>query len=228
MKKIIYYLLFSQLIIVGNSINAQQNLTISFAGHYYGEAVRLDSILIRNITKGCDTTLYNPDTILVLDYAVGLPNIQLQEEAFTLSQNYPNPVKGGKTNFEVYMPKAGKLRLTATLQNGQTLASFEQELGRGSHLFSYYPPANGVTLLLATDGMLSQHIKILHPANAVAAASKLVYQGTLNKRPSNKTIAASGFEYVWGNTRGMLATARAPTGLLPVMYLKAPPTSTAM
>lgn len=213
MKKIIYYLLISQIIIFGNGISAQQNLAIGFAGHYYGEAVGLDSILIRNITKGCDTTLYNPDTILVLDYAVGLPNIQLQEEAFTLSQNYPNPVEGGKTNFEVYMPEAGRLMLTATLQNGQTLASFEQELGRGSHLFSYYPPANGVTLLLATDGMLSQHIKILHPANAVAAASKLVYQGTLNKRPSNKTIAASGFEYVWGDTLWYVGYSQSPYGV---------------
>lgn len=223
MKIIRYYLLMFQIIILGNSLNAQQNLEISFEGHYYSDAVRLDSVLIKNITKGCDTTIYSPDTILVLDYAVGLPNIQQQEEAFSLSQNYPNPVTGGKTNFEVYMPEAGNLTLTATLLSGQTFARFDQTFGRGRHLFSYSPPVKGVSVIWASNGISSQYIKIIHPSNPLAVAEKLVYQTPLDKLPTKEARAASGFEYNWGDTLWYIAYSNSTYGVVASDVLEGSP-----
>lgn len=222
MKKIQYCLLLFQIIILGNSISAQQNLEISFEGHYYGQAVKLDSVLIRNITKGCDTILYSPDTILVLDYAVGLPATQQQEDAFSLSQNYPNPVAGGKTKFEVFMPEAGRLSLTATLLSGQSFAHFDQVLDQGRHLFSYYPPAKGISIIRASNGISSKYIKIIQPFNPLVVAEKLVYQSSLGK-PINKAVAASGFEYNWGDTLWYVAYSISPFGIVASDVLEGSP-----
>jgi len=65
MKKPISILLFSLLLIVGEFVVAQQTLEVSFAArHYEGEEVSLDSILVKNINRNCDTMLYAPDTNL--------------------------------------------------------------------------------------------------------------------------------------------------------------------
>lgn len=216
-------MLLFQIIILGNSISAQQNLEISFEGHYYGQAVKLDSVLIRNITQGCDTILYSPDTILVLDYAVGLPATLQQEEAFSLSQNYPNPVEGGKTNFEVFMPEAGRLSLTATQLSGQSFAHFDQEIGQGRHLFSYFPSAKGISIIRASNGISSQYIKIIQPSVPLAVADQLIYQNPLSKLPIIKAVATSGFEYNWGDTLWYVAYSISPFGIVASDVLEGSP-----
>lgn len=66
MKKFLFVLLIN-ILLFGNLAIAQQPLEVSFkARHYEGEDVGLDSILIKNINRNCDTMLYAPDTTLML------------------------------------------------------------------------------------------------------------------------------------------------------------------
>ncbi|MCK9291512.1 MAG: fibrobacter succinogenes major paralogous domain-containing protein [Bacteroidales bacterium] len=223
MKRVYYSLVLFQIIIFGSSITAQEKLEISFEGHYYGQAVRLDSVLIRNITKGCDTILYSPDTILVLDYAVNLAEIHQQQEVFRLSQNYPNPVEAGRTSFEVYMPESGRLTLTASLLNGQPVAMFDQKIDHGRHLFSYYPPVKGVSVIWASDGRSNQHLKIIHVSSPLAVAEKLVYQIRLNQLPVSKSVVFSGFDYDWADTLWYVAYSLSPDRIVTSAVLEGSP-----
>ena len=47
-------------------------MTLTFTADNNGQHVPLNSILIENLTQGGDTTLYAPDTVLVLDYVTGM------------------------------------------------------------------------------------------------------------------------------------------------------------
>ena len=46
----------------------QNTIELTFTAENNGQHVPLDSIFIENLTQGGDTTLYAPDTVLVLDY----------------------------------------------------------------------------------------------------------------------------------------------------------------
>ena len=70
-------------------------MELTFTAENNGQYVPLDSIFIENLTQGGDTTLYAPDTVLVLDYITSIgDNEAIGENTFSVSQNYPNPFKG--------------------------------------------------------------------------------------------------------------------------------------
>jgi hypothetical protein len=53
-------------------LTAQNTITLTFTAEVNGNHQPLDSILIQNLTQGGDTTLYPPDTLLVLDHGIGI------------------------------------------------------------------------------------------------------------------------------------------------------------
>ena len=64
--------------------------------------VQLDSIKVMNRTQGGDTVLYYPDTVLVLDYLVGMPEPHKTVEGFQVFQNYPNPAADRPPSTSMY------------------------------------------------------------------------------------------------------------------------------
>ena len=212
-----YHTLFVILFLSGftNYSFAQQNLAISFTARYYGNPVGLDSILIRNITRGCDTTLYAPDTVLVLDYAVGLDENILDGPSFSISQNHPNPVTQGNTSFEVQMKKAGYLTLEVVNINGIHDVIVSKYLETGKHVFEYFPARKGMYLLLASNGGQMRNIKIVNYSEYTFPVSKLVYKSN-EFEPSqslkSKTIS-SNFEYSWADTLWYIGYAETPDNI---------------
>jgi uncharacterized protein (TIGR02145 family) len=194
---------------------AQKNLEISFTARYYGEPVGLDSILIKNITRGCDTTLYAPDTVLVLDYAVGLVENILDKPSFSITQNHPNPVTQGFTSFEVQMDKAGHLTLQVVNVNGIHDVILSKHLETGKHIFEYFPARKGMYLLIASNGEQMQNIKIINYSEQTFPVSKLVYQ-SIEFEPSqslkSKSIS-SHFEYTWADTLWYIGYAETPENI---------------
>lgn len=75
------------------------SMVLTFTADSNGQDVPLNSILIENLNQGVDTTLYAPDTVLVLNYnSTGMnENFVFDDNSFTLFQNYPNPMRGKKT-----------------------------------------------------------------------------------------------------------------------------------
>lgn len=213
--KIYSYLLFIPiLLMLSGYALAQQKLEISFESHYYGQALGLDSVLIRNITTGRDTSLYAPDTVLVLDYAVGFNDYSLGETAFSVSPNYPNPVIHGSTSFDVNMPEAGLLTLHATDVSGEKLAIIQQRLERGQHHFTYYPPSKGISLIWASDGKNIGQVKIINVGEPLSLGKRIVHQYSkaYHSMPGKKS-KSSVFEYNWADTLWYIGYSITPDGI---------------
>jgi len=73
--------------------NAQKPLIeLSFTAAETNIHVPLDSVLIMNLSTGTDTVIYAPDTILLIDYYIGIADEYFQvKNTFHLFHNHPNP-----------------------------------------------------------------------------------------------------------------------------------------
>ena len=80
-------------------------MTLTFTADNNGQHVPMNSIFIENLTQGSDTTLYAPDTVLVLNYVLGIGEDEtIGANVFRLFQNYPNPMEG-QTTVNLYLPQ---------------------------------------------------------------------------------------------------------------------------
>jgi len=137
-------------------------MELTFTAEDNGQYVPLDSILIENLTQGGDTTIYAPDTVLVLDYVTGIGNNEtIVENTFSVSQNYPNPFKG-KTEVNLYLPEKEHIKITIRDILGREVAQYKNTLNRDNHSFSFYSGKKKYYLLTVTGKRQSKTIKMLN------------------------------------------------------------------
>jgi uncharacterized protein (TIGR02145 family) len=154
-------------------------MTLTFTADNNGQHVPLNSILIENLTQGGDTTLYAPDTVLVLDYVTGMEeNSGLSGNSFSLSQNYPNPMEG-KTTVSLWLPERNDILITISDVVGREVVNQEFQLEQGTHTFSFYPGRKSLYFFTARADQQSRTIKMFSfPSNAnVSGYCKLGYNG---------------------------------------------------
>ncbi|MEA3478051.1 MAG: hypothetical protein U9R60_07725 [Bacteroidota bacterium] len=101
-----------------------QSITLTFTAIDSAAYIQLDSIKVMNRTEGGDTVLYYPDTVLVLDYQVGISETNIGTEGFQVFQNYPNPVTD-QTTISFYVPERDKVSLIATDMLGRVIIKTE-------------------------------------------------------------------------------------------------------
>lgn len=154
-------------------------MTLAFTADNNAQHVPLNSILIENLTQGGDTTLYAPDTILVLDYITGMEEVSVfSRNGFSLSQNYPNPMEG-KTTIDLLLPESANVLLTISDIMGRELIRQENRLEQGFHAFTFLPGGDKLYILTARTDRQSRTIKMLNsPSNAnTSVYCKLEYIG---------------------------------------------------
>jgi uncharacterized protein (TIGR02145 family) len=154
-------------------------MILTFTADNNGQHVPLNSILIENLTQGRDTTLYAPDTVLVLDYITGMEEIStFSGKVFFLSQNYPNPIEG-KTTIELLLNENEKVVVTVSDVVGREVANPEFQLEQGTHSFTFYPGRESLYFLTARADQQSRTIKMFNsPTDANASGyCKLEYNG---------------------------------------------------
>ena len=181
MRKFTFTLIFVVFALAGMAQRPTMELT--FTAENNGQYVPLDSIFIENLTQGGDTTLYAPDTVLVLDYVTSIGDKEtIEENTFSVSQNYPNPFKG-KTEVNLFLPERDDIKITVRDILGRELAIFENTLKRGNHAFSFYPGNTKYYLLTVTGKQTSQTIKMLNTGsyNRNGEKCKIVYTGNKGK-----------------------------------------------
>ncbi len=154
-------------------------MELTFTADDNGQNIPLNNILIENLTQGGDTTLYAPDTVLVLDYVASIDdNEAIGEKSFILSQNYPNPFEG-KTTIKLYLPEKEHVKITVRDIVGKEIAQYENILNRGNHSYAIYSGNQKYYLLTVTGKQTSKTIKMLN-ANintAYAGKCKIIYNG---------------------------------------------------
>jgi uncharacterized protein (TIGR02145 family) len=187
MKKSI--LLFTAiLLVVSTSIYSQKpSIELTFVAEYYGQSIQLDSILIKNLTQGGDTTLYYPDNFLVLDYTTGqFENQSSVASIFSITQNYPNPLRE-KTTFSVNLPQKDNLQINVVNLLGQKVAFYENTLETGNHSFTFYPGNEKNYILAASMKGVTKSIKMVSLNNNSGKRCSLIYTGNDKALPGYKS-----------------------------------------
>ncbi len=173
-------------------------LELTFTAENSGQYIPMDSILIENLTQGGDTTLFTPDTVLVLDYISSIGNNEtIEENTFELSQNYPNPFTG-KTEFNLNLQQKGEIKITIWDILGRELAHYEKTMERGKHSFTFYSGNEKYYLLTVTGKQTSKTIKMLNANCNITYQEKykIVYNGAReneNNFKSQRIINNFGF-----------------------------------
>ncbi|RLD60436.1 MAG: hypothetical protein DRJ05_04680 [Bacteroidetes bacterium] len=162
-----------------SAFGQKATMELTFTAKDSGQNIPLDSILIKNLTQGWDTTLYAPDTVLVFDYVSGIENSgAIGEKAFVLSQNHPNPFKG-KTEVDLFLLEKENVKITVWDILGSELTNYENTLNRGNHSFAFYSGNQKYYFLTVTGKQTSKTIKMLNinSNTAYAGKCKIVYIG---------------------------------------------------
>jgi uncharacterized protein (TIGR02145 family) len=171
-------ILVSLLIITGLMAFGQRtNIELTFTAENNGTHVQLDSIKVMNRIQGGDTVLYYPDTVLVLDYSVGIPEPNRNAEGFQVFQNYPNPVTD-QTTISLYVPEKDKVSMMVTDILGRIVIQAERLLENGTHSFRFTPGNGNINFFTAQWRGNSSSIKILQAASHAYGSGSLEYIGS--------------------------------------------------
>lgn len=151
-------------------------LELIFTAHDSAAWIQLDSLQVMNRSHGGDTILYYPDTVLVLDYIVGIPEKNRNEEGFRVFQNYPNPMVH-QTTIDIYVPEKDKVSLTVTDKLGRLVLQSESMLDNGIHSFRFIPGGGNIFFFTAVWKGQSSSIKILRTGIFFDRMPSLEYLG---------------------------------------------------
>jgi uncharacterized protein (TIGR02145 family) len=174
--------------IIISAIAQKPTMILTFTADDNDQFVPLDSVLIENLTQGGDTTLYAPDTVLVLDYVTGIGESEaIEENTFSVSQNYPNPFNG-KTEVNLFLPEKDNIKITVRDILGRELAHYENTLNRGNHNFAFYSGNEKYYLFTIIGKQTSQTIKMLNAGSHMSNGEKCKIDYT------GSNVNASGFK----------------------------------
>ena len=179
--------------LIVSAFSQKATMELTFTAENNGQYVPLDSILIENLTQGGDTTLFAPDTVLVLDYILRIgDNEAIWENSFSVSQNYPNPFKG-KTEVNLYLPEMETIKITVRDILGGELAQYENTLKRGNHSFAFYSGNEKYYLLTVTGKQTIKTIKMLNANSKTTYGEKCKivynrYEGNVIGFKSQKAV----------------------------------------
>ena len=185
--------IFLSILTLGFFLSAfsQNTIELTFTAIDSATYIQTDSIKVMNRTQGGDTVLYYPDTILVLDYQIGISETNIGTEGFQVIQNYPNPVID-KTTVSFNIPEKDKVNLIVTDLFGRVLIKTEQILDQGYHSFHFTPGRGSLNLFTVQWRESSSSIKILQTNPVSDNAIKLEYMG--NDFPSPRFKVANNIQ----------------------------------
>ena len=166
MKRKIYtiFVLVIQFASIG-TLQAQDQVTLQFTGQdQNGGYVKLDRVLVENISKHWQEVLYYPDTVLHIG-GVGIEENLGLGEGVRLFQNVPNPFEG-VTDFSLYIPNSSKVLIEIHDLNGKVMTSYSGSLEQGSHQFRAWLEIPQNYLLNARDKDGTVLIKMVNTGHA--------------------------------------------------------------
>ena len=147
------------------TLQAQDQVTLQFTGQdQNGGYVKLDRVLVENITKLWQEVLYYPDTTLSMG-GVGVEENPGVGEGVQLFQNVPNPFNG-MTEFTLLLSENLNVQIEIYNLDGKIVSTYAGSLNQGNHLFRAWLDAPQTYLLKAFTSDGSAQIKMLNTGHA--------------------------------------------------------------
>lgn len=175
MKKI----LFSFSLLCGIFFASAQTTTLSFTGRdANNNFLRMNRVVITNISRNWQETIYYPDTVLVM----GTTDIDDYDNAtkFGLTQNTPNPFSG-TSDFCISLPQEGTVSVKVMGMDGREFAAYNNNLPMGKHTFRIMLSVPQTYIVIARFANQTSSIKIVNEGNA--GTNSLQYLGNGNPYP---------------------------------------------
>jgi aryl-phospho-beta-D-glucosidase BglC (GH1 family) len=154
------------------------------------EQVRLDSVLVQNMTRGRDTMLVGI-SVFELETWTRIAETAALPARFVLTPNYPNGFQG-VTTFSIATPLNGMLKIEVFNILGQQLITQSRTLPAGWHTFSFDGSAlaNGLYFLRASGETRQQVIKMVKTGRATRGSLSIAYRGS-GSHPAGAALAKS-------------------------------------
>lgn len=111
MKKTFTFLTIMLLFVVVSA----QTVSVTFTGRdASNQYIPLNRVVVSNLTRGWQETLFWPDTVLVMTDQTGIEDVEtFPETSLRLSQNNPNPFDG-TTYVNLNVTETGEVSLVMT------------------------------------------------------------------------------------------------------------------
>ncbi|MBK7028576.1 MAG: T9SS type A sorting domain-containing protein [Bacteroidales bacterium] len=180
---------FSQMPVMRLTFSARSNIQYR----------QLDSVKVINRTQLCDTMLIWPDTVLHLDYQVGLKEWSLKDPSTGNIDFSPNPVTENAT-FGFYLPSVYPATIAISDLSGRILYQHTFKLEQGYHRFQWTSGLKGMYVLsIEYAGMISS-VKVISQGNGNTRDIQIEHLGVDSHEMNFRSASSSlGFEYTTGD-----------------------------
>lgn len=168
---IVLSIVFSLLTVFG-----QQMVTLTFTGRDANDSYcQLNRVVITNLTKSWQETIYWPDTVLTMQHGTGIEDY---EESFVLFQNNPNPFYG-TTEANLNMVESGEVTMQIMDISGRMILESSNVLSAGSHKFRIQIVNAGVYFLTARQNNRTFSIKMINNGQGTKNSVEYVGEETM-------------------------------------------------
>ena len=179
------------IIMTGTVGMTAQTVILKFTGRdVENQYVRLNKVVINNLTKNWQETIWWPDTVLTMQNGTGVDDYT-ENGGFALSQNNPNPFSG-TTDVTLMVAEEGAVTLHIADVNGRTIVETLKfaSLQPGNHQFSISISTVGTYAMTARQNGKTSSIKMIcnggsgsNTINYLGEAQSLTYmlKSTTNK-----------------------------------------------
>ncbi len=172
------FFLFSMMLTLYVGLSAQ-TVTLTFtaqdgANHY----LKLNRVVITNLTKSWQETIWYPDTVLTMQNGTDI-DVHVGTDCFALSQNTPNPFSS-TTNVTLTVSEEGAVNLDIADVNGRIVQTQNLvSLHPGNHQFQIALSTPGIHVMTARQNGKTSSIKMI--CNDGGNSNTIDYLGELQK-----------------------------------------------
>ena len=153
-----------------------QSVTLTFtAKDSANQYVQLNRVVITNLTKNWQETIYWPDTTLTMQNGTGINDVEtFQETSLKLSQNNPNPFTG-TTEVSLTVAEKGEVMLDIADVNGKIVGTHHMRPQAGIHQFRITLATAGTYVMTARQNGQTSSIKMV--CNGGGDGNRIEYTG---------------------------------------------------
>ena len=189
--RIIFVLL--SIVFATGAFGQNSSLNLTFSAINGAAYTRLDSIRVMNRTQSGIAVLHWPDTVLTLNYNMGIPGERYDMADVRVFQNIPNPMQD-QALIKTYIPGKGQVKFYVRDVQGRQVAEANYMLEKGLHSFRFSSSGESFYLFTAKWNDRVSSIKILGLPLQTLQAVSLDYLG--KEDPGSPMHVSSPFQNI--------------------------------